>query len=117
MKKVRLPQELIEQDILKATGSRECPADGRMCIKPDIKGAESDRVWAEYIQRQAEKGSCEIFSTIDRNGFVSCCNDCPTYKSYQRNQGKQKPTVQNPKHWSLMEDICGAWYLFKSRFR
>lgn len=111
----KLSQEWVEQDIQKAVHCRECPATHQECNIPNPKTADSLRQWYNYINRCAENNSIEIFSVSDKPRFVECCNDCPTYKSYQRRREKQ--TFQQPKRWSLMENICSVWYLFKSRMR
>ena len=105
MNRKRLPQHLIEADIYAATSSRDCPATCRECHRQDEKGAASDKVWAEYIQRCAETHSTDIFSTADWQGrFVDCCNNCDVYKEYKHQQKQQ--------NISLMQRIIGA---FKNR--
>lgn len=90
----RIAQHLIESDIYKATSSRDCPVTGKECHIPDKKGAESDRVWAEYIQQCAETHSSDIFSTADWQGrFVDCCNKCDVYKEYKHQQ-KTRSLIQ-----------------------
>lgn len=116
-KEKRLRQEWVEQDIQRAVNCRECPATHKECNIPNPQTADSLSLWVEYINRCAKNNSSDIFSVSDKARFVECCNDCSVYKNYQRRQEKTKPTVQNPKRWSLMEDICLAWYLFKSRLR
>lgn len=116
----RLPQELIEADIQKATSSRDCPATGRECRIPDKKSAESDRLWAEYIQRCAQTHSTEIFSTADRQGFVDCCKDCDIYIYHKYLQNLHKPIKQqNQKimqnRMPLIQQISLAWDIIKSR--
>lgn len=111
----KLSQESVERDIQRAVHSRECPATHQECNIPNPQTADSLRIWYDYINRCAENNSCEIFSVSDKPRFVECCNDCSVYKNYQRRQ--QKPAVQKSQRWSLMEDICLAWYLFKSRIR
>ena len=105
MNRKRLPQHLIEADIYAATSSRDCPVTGRECHRQDEKGAASDRVWAEYIQRCAETHSTDIFSTADWQGrFVDCCNNCDVYKEYKHQQNQQNT--------SLIQRIIGG---FKNR--
>jgi hypothetical protein len=89
MKAAKLPIEVIEREIQMATKSRECPATGKECNIPDFKGAESLRTWAEYIQKCSISQSREVFTTIDKDGFVDCCQSCNVYKDYCAKQSQR----------------------------